>query len=82
MPPPELPLELLLMIAHHIRYDHGELRYSDFNSFLQVNTAVSIASSGKKPGSTRPLFFDFLICTAFDRFAIMAYIQRKHASWP
>jgi ankyrin repeat protein len=40
MPPPELPLELLLMIAHHIRDDQGELRYGDFNSFLQVNRAL------------------------------------------
>jgi hypothetical protein len=40
MPPPELPLELLLMIAHHIRDDYGELRYGDFNSFLQVNRAL------------------------------------------
>jgi hypothetical protein len=52
---PELPLELLLMIAHHIRDDHGELRYGDFNSFLQVNRILhSIASSGKKPASIRP----------------------------
>jgi hypothetical protein len=40
MPPPKIPLELLLMIAHHMRDDHGELRYSDFNSFLQVNRAL------------------------------------------
>jgi hypothetical protein len=40
MPPPEIPLELLLMIAHHIRDDQGELRYGDFNSFLQVNRAL------------------------------------------
>jgi hypothetical protein len=40
MPPPEIPLELLLMIAHHIREDHGELRYGDFNSFVQVNRAL------------------------------------------
>jgi ankyrin repeat protein len=40
MPLPELPLELLLMIAHHIRKPHGELRYGDFNSFLQVNRAL------------------------------------------
>jgi hypothetical protein len=56
MPPPVLPLELLLEIAHHMRddhseelrlriaqhmeADHGELRYSDFNSFLQVNRAL------------------------------------------
>jgi ankyrin repeat protein len=39
-PPPELPLEILLMIAHHMRDDDGELRYDDFNSFLQVNRAV------------------------------------------
>jgi ankyrin repeat protein len=40
MPPPDFPLELLLMIAHHIRDDDGELRYDDFNSFLQVNRAL------------------------------------------
>jgi ankyrin repeat protein len=40
MPLPELPLELLLMIAHLIRDDHGEFRYGDFNSFLQVNRAL------------------------------------------
>jgi ankyrin repeat protein len=37
---PELPPELLLMIAHHIRDDDGELRYRDFNSFLRVNRAL------------------------------------------
>jgi hypothetical protein len=37
---PELPPELLLMIAHLIRDDHGELRYGDFNSLLQVNRAL------------------------------------------
>jgi hypothetical protein len=36
---PELPLELLLMIAH-IRDDHGKLPYGDFNSLLQVNRAL------------------------------------------
>jgi ankyrin repeat protein len=40
MPPPELPLELLLMTAHHIRDDDGELRYDDFNSFVQVNRVL------------------------------------------
>jgi ankyrin repeat protein len=40
MAPPDLPLELLLMIAHDIRDDYGELRYDDFNSFLQVNCAL------------------------------------------
>jgi hypothetical protein len=40
MPPPELPLELLLMIAYHIRDEDGELRYDDFNSFLQVNSVL------------------------------------------
>jgi ankyrin repeat protein len=40
MPYPEIPLELLLMIAHHIRDDQGELRYGDFNAFLQVNRAL------------------------------------------
>jgi ankyrin repeat protein len=40
MPSPEIPLELLLMIAHHMRDDQGELRYGDFNAFLQVNRAL------------------------------------------
>jgi ankyrin repeat protein len=40
MSSPKLVLELLLMIAHLIRDDHGELRYRDFNSFLQVNRAL------------------------------------------
>jgi ankyrin repeat protein len=40
MPPPELPLELLLMIARHIRDGDGQLRSCDFNSFLQVNYAL------------------------------------------
>jgi hypothetical protein len=42
MLPPELPLELLLMIARHITNGHGELRYRDFNSFLQVNRALYV----------------------------------------
>jgi ankyrin repeat protein len=37
---PELPPELLLMIAHHIRDDDDELLYSDFNSFLRANRAL------------------------------------------
>jgi hypothetical protein len=41
MTAPNIPLELLLMIAHLIRDDHGKLRYGDFNSFLQVNRALS-----------------------------------------
>jgi hypothetical protein len=40
MPPPKLPLELFLTIAHHMRDDRGQLRYGDFNSFLQVNRAL------------------------------------------
>jgi ankyrin repeat protein len=40
MPAPDIPLELLLMIALHIRDDHGDLRFGDFNSFLQVNRAL------------------------------------------
>jgi hypothetical protein len=40
MPLPKLPLEILFAIAHHMRDDHGELRYGDFNSFLQVNRAL------------------------------------------
>jgi hypothetical protein len=58
MPPLELPLEVLLMIAHLVRDDHAKLRYGDFNSFLQVNRVLrlslsSIACSGKKPRGTR-----------------------------
>jgi hypothetical protein len=41
MTAPNIPLELLLMIAHLIRDDHGKLRDGDFNSFLQVNRALS-----------------------------------------
>jgi hypothetical protein len=40
MPPPELLLELLLIVAHCIVNDYGELRYGDYNSFLQVNRAL------------------------------------------
>jgi hypothetical protein len=41
MPLPELPLEILAMIGDHMRDEHGELRYADFNSFqLQVNSAL------------------------------------------
>jgi ankyrin repeat protein len=40
MPPPNIPPELLLMIAGYIMDDHGEPRYGDFNSFLQVNRAL------------------------------------------
>jgi ankyrin repeat protein len=39
-PAPKLPLDLLLIIAHHIRDAHGKLRYGDFNSFLQVNRVL------------------------------------------
>jgi ankyrin repeat protein len=37
---PHLPLDALLMIADKIRDDDGELRYGDFNSFLQVNSPL------------------------------------------
>jgi ankyrin repeat protein len=40
MAPPDLPLDLLLMIAHQLRDDHGEFCYGDFNSFLQVNRVL------------------------------------------
>jgi ankyrin repeat protein len=40
MPPPELPLELLLLVAYNIRDDDGGLRYGDFNSFLQANRVL------------------------------------------
>jgi ankyrin repeat protein len=39
MPLSGLPLELLLMIAHHITDDQGERGFADFNAFLQVNRA-------------------------------------------
>jgi ankyrin repeat protein len=37
---PQFPLELLLMVANEMRDSSGELRYADFNSFLQVNRAL------------------------------------------
>jgi hypothetical protein len=40
MPFPQLPLELLLRIAHHITDVHGELSSADFNTFLQVNRSL------------------------------------------
>jgi ankyrin repeat protein len=40
MPPPKLALEILEMIALQIRDDDGELRYTDFNSFLKVNRVL------------------------------------------
>jgi hypothetical protein len=44
---PNSPLELLLMIAHHIRDDHGEIPYGDFNSFLQINRALYVSLNRK-----------------------------------
>jgi ankyrin repeat protein len=40
MPPPQLPLEILLMIARLLTDDEGELSLADFNSFLKVNRAL------------------------------------------
>jgi hypothetical protein len=40
MPPNDLALELLLMMAHRIGDASGELRYGDFNAFRQVNSAL------------------------------------------
>jgi ankyrin repeat protein len=40
MPPPQLPLEILIMIAHLLTDDKGELCFADFNSFLKVNRAL------------------------------------------
>jgi ankyrin len=40
MPPPGLPFELLLMIAHRITDDQGKRRSADFNAFLQANRAL------------------------------------------
>jgi ankyrin repeat protein len=40
MPLTDLPLELVLLIADNIRDDDGELRYYDFNSLQQVNSAL------------------------------------------
>jgi ankyrin repeat protein len=40
MAPPYLASEILLMIAHEMREDTGELRYGDFNSFLQVDQSL------------------------------------------
>jgi hypothetical protein len=40
MPLPKLALEILLMIGDHMRDERGDLRYADFNSFLQVNSAL------------------------------------------
>jgi ankyrin repeat protein len=40
MPPPQLPLEILLMIAHLLTDEDGYISLSDFNSFLRVNRAL------------------------------------------
>jgi hypothetical protein len=36
MSPPDIPLELLLEIAENITDSQGEIRYGEFNAFLQV----------------------------------------------
>jgi hypothetical protein len=70
MLPPELPLELLLMIAHHIRDDHGERRYGDFNSFLQVNRILHAClnrklwqEAGQHSADTQRVLLTHLIVT-------------------
>jgi ankyrin repeat protein len=40
MSPPQLPLEVLLMIAHLLTDDEGRLCFADFNSYLKVNRAL------------------------------------------
>jgi hypothetical protein len=40
MSPPQIPLEILLMIAHLLTDDEGGLCFADFNSFLKVNRAL------------------------------------------
>jgi hypothetical protein len=45
----ELPPELLLKIANDVRDDRGELRYGDFNSFVQV--IIIIPHVGMQPFS-------------------------------
>jgi ankyrin repeat protein len=40
MPVPELPLEILLMIAHNLTNDRGERCFADFNAFTHVNRAL------------------------------------------
>jgi hypothetical protein len=69
MPPPKFPLELLLMITHHIRDEHGKIRYGDFNAFLQVNRALHAClnrilwkETGEHEASTQ-LVFTHLIKT-------------------
>jgi hypothetical protein len=37
---PQLPLEILLMIARFLTDDEGELSLADFSSFLKVNRAL------------------------------------------
>jgi ankyrin repeat protein len=40
MPPPELPLEVLQMIAPLVTDNAGEFGFADFNSFVQVNRVL------------------------------------------
>ncbi|KAA8904891.1 hypothetical protein FN846DRAFT_951826 [Sphaerosporella brunnea] len=40
MSPPQIPLEILLMIAHLLTDHEGWLCFADFNSFLKVNRAL------------------------------------------
>jgi ankyrin repeat protein len=40
MPVPQIPLEILLMIARLLTDDEGKLRFADFNAFLKVNRAL------------------------------------------
>jgi ankyrin repeat protein len=40
MSPPEIPFDILLMIARCLTDDDGELCFADFNSFLKVNSSL------------------------------------------
>jgi ankyrin repeat protein len=40
MPGPRLPLELLLMVAQHMKDATGDVQYRDLNSFLRVNSVL------------------------------------------
>jgi ankyrin repeat protein len=42
MPSPQLPLEILLDIAHLLTDDDGKLCFADFNSFLKVNRTLYV----------------------------------------
>jgi hypothetical protein len=62
-----LPLELLLLIGENIRDDDGELRFYDFNSLQQVNSALYASLNHKlwkeaaQDENTTALIFTHLI---------------------